>query len=132
MGSRAWVLVVVAHGLACTWNLPGTGIPCIGRRFLTTGPPGKTEAGILIPILPMRTWRHLVSCCAFLWSQFDSLPLGEAVALYLPLTALLAPPGCLLPYNSELRQVRALPAFLIGNPWHLVQRCHGVDTQGMF
>lgn len=40
--------VVMAHGLSCpccVCNLPGirdrTGIPCIGSRFLTNGPPGR-------------------------------------------------------------------------------------------
>ena len=40
--------VVVVHGLSCsTWYLPGPGIkpmsPVLAGRFLTTGPPGKSQ-----------------------------------------------------------------------------------------
>ena len=70
-GSRAWVLVVAAHGLSCSvayGNLPRPGIepmsPALAARFLTTGPPGK------------------------FWDSYDEAALLQEIALFHKLTDL--------------------------------------------
>ena len=101
-GTRA--SVVAAHGLTAPWHVGSaqtrdwTCVPCIGRRFLTTGLSGKSNTPIFtgtarvksqptISQFECATWARLFSlpsplkCVTYLWGPSGAEPNGLLTAL---------------------------------------------------